>query len=154
MDDKHSCKVGEPPSPVAAVERGKRVIVGQNQSFQVGDHDFTKISVTPSVILEVNTPDSIEGSFYDGQVYVGIKENCFQASSPIRHMTELSQIMKTENIEKEIICLYTDGGPDHRVTYLSVQVSLICLFLRTNADMVIEVRTPPQNSWRKILQNE
>ena len=31
MDDKHSCKVGEPSYPVAAVERGKRVIVGQNQ---------------------------------------------------------------------------------------------------------------------------
>ena len=44
------------------------VIVGQNQSLQVGDRDFTKISVTPIVILEVNTPDSIEGSFYDGQV--------------------------------------------------------------------------------------
>ena len=40
--DKHSCKVGEPSYPVAAVERGKRVIVGQNHSFQVGDHDFTK----------------------------------------------------------------------------------------------------------------
>ena len=63
-------------------------------------------------------------------------------------MTELPQIMKTGNIEKEIMCLYTDGGPDHRVTYLSVQVSLICLFLRTNADMVIAVRTPPQNSWK------
>ena len=106
MDDKHSCKVGELSYPVAAVERGKRVIVGQNQSFQVGDHDFTKISMTPSVILEVNTPDSIEASFYDGQVYVGIKENCFQALSPIRHMTELSQIMKTENIEKEIIFIH------------------------------------------------
>ena len=41
-DDKHTVKVGEPHFPVAAVERGKRVLVGKNQSMQIGDHDFTK----------------------------------------------------------------------------------------------------------------
>ena len=139
MDDKHSCKVGEPSCPVAAVHRGKRVIVRIYQSFQVSDHDFSKISVTPSVILDVDVPESIDGSFYDGQVYVGLKENCFEPSSPIRHITELFNIIKDKN--KEIICLYTDGGPDHRVTYISVQISLIALFL-------VAVRTPPQHSWK------
>ena len=33
MDDKHSFKVGEPSCPVAAVDRGKRVIVRIDQSF-------------------------------------------------------------------------------------------------------------------------
>ena len=27
LDDKHSCRVGEPGMPVAAVERGKQVLV-------------------------------------------------------------------------------------------------------------------------------
>ena len=146
MDDKHSCKVGEPSCPVAAVDRGKRVIVRIDQSFQVSDHDFSKISVTPSVILDVDVPESIDGSFYDGQVYVGLKENCFEPSSLIRHITELFNIIKDKN--KEIICLYTDGGPDHRVTYISVQISLIALFLKTNADMLVAIRTPPQHSWK------
>ena len=37
MDDKHRLKVGEPNYPVAAVERGKRVLISQNQSFEVAD---------------------------------------------------------------------------------------------------------------------
>ena len=51
MDDKHTCKVGEPDFPVAAVERGKEVIAARSPSFQVADHDFTKVSVTPSVTM-------------------------------------------------------------------------------------------------------
>ena len=42
LDDKHNIiKVGEPGFPVAAVDRGKQVLVGIDTSFQVGDHDFT-----------------------------------------------------------------------------------------------------------------
>ena len=61
-------KVGEYGCPVAAVERGKQVIVGQNQVFAVADHDFTKLSLIPSVIFFVDIPESSEGSFYEGQV--------------------------------------------------------------------------------------
>lgn len=35
MDDKHHCKVGEQDHPVAAVDRGKRVIFGQEKVFAV-----------------------------------------------------------------------------------------------------------------------
>ena len=42
-DDKHKVKVGEPSYPLAAVERGKQVIVGANQVMAVGDHDFSKV---------------------------------------------------------------------------------------------------------------
>ncbi|CAB4374500.1 unnamed protein product [Rhizophagus irregularis] len=45
------------------------------------------------------------------------------------------------------MCLYTDGGPDHRTTYGSVQVSLLCLFIRDNFDMLIAMRTAPAQSW-------
>ena len=71
LDDKHKCKVGEPGLPVAAVERGKQVIVSSSGSkFSVADHDFTKCSVVPSVTLLCETPETIDGSFYRGQVYV------------------------------------------------------------------------------------
>lgn len=61
QDDKHTVKVGEPGYPLAAVERGKRVIVGLNQSMEVGDHDFAKFSLTPSVSLEVEIPEDMDG---------------------------------------------------------------------------------------------
>ena len=34
----------------------------------MADHDFTKVSLTPSVILQVDTPESIEGSLYQGNL--------------------------------------------------------------------------------------
>ncbi len=53
-DDKHTVKVGAPGFPVAAVERGKLVLVGLNQSHEVGDHDFMKFSLSLSVSLVVD----------------------------------------------------------------------------------------------------
>ena len=67
MDDKHHCKVGEPGHPVAAVDRGKRVIVGENSVFAVSDHDFTKFSILPSVTMLIDIPETIDGSFYRGK---------------------------------------------------------------------------------------
>ena len=148
MDDKHTCKVGEPGYPVAAVERGRQVIVAKDKIMAVGDHDFTRISLTPSVTFSVDVPEDTEGSFYRGKVFVGLKGNCFEASSPLRHITELNKILEREGRNKEILCVYTDGGPDHRCTYYSVKLALICLFLKGDKDMVVAVRTPPYNSWK------
>lgn len=148
MDDKHTCKVGEPGCPVAAAERGKRVIVSLNQVMEVADHNFTKISIIPSVAFRLDLPETLEGSFYRGKVFVGLKEHCFETSSPLRHITELLKLLEREDRNKEILCLYTDGGPDHRCTYYSVKLALICLFLKGDKDMVVAVRTPPYNSWK------
>lgn len=46
-----------------------------------------------------------------------------------------------------ILCLYTDGGPDHQITFGSVQISLLCLFLRGNFDILIALQTAPYHSW-------
>ena len=68
LDDKHKVPVGDPGYPVASVKRGKKVLVGTERAFEVGDHDFTCCSLTPSVVLVINIPDSIEGSFYSGNL--------------------------------------------------------------------------------------
>ena len=69
LDDKHRCKVGEPGMPVAAVDRGKQVIVTMTgKKFCDADHDFTKCGMIPSVMLICNVPSTIEESFYSGQV--------------------------------------------------------------------------------------
>lgn len=149
MDDKHKVKVGEPGYPVATVERGKSVLVAMDKKFEVADHDFTKFSLTPSVCLLVDIPNSIEETFYGGQVYVSLKENCFEPSSPWRHAAELNSILIDNGTDiGPILLIYTDGGPDHRLTYASVQLSLINICLARNLDMLVAVRTPPGNSWK------
>ena len=151
MDDKHLIKVGEPGCPVAAVDRGKAVLVAKDTPLTVADHDFTKLKLTPSAVQLCGIPDTIDKSFYSGRIFVTLKDSVFEASSPLRHMMELSQVFKQAGINtilKPIVLLYTDGGPDHRSTYVSVQASLICFFLRHNLDLLVAARTAPMNSYR------
>ncbi|GBB87081.1 hypothetical protein RclHR1_13540008 [Rhizophagus clarus] len=89
MDDKHTCKVGEPGFSVAAVKHGKQVVVAKNETFVVADHDFTKCSLIPSVMMICDVPNNIEDSFYKGKVKIGLKDAIFQGSSSLRHVTEL-----------------------------------------------------------------
>lgn len=93
MDDKHTMKIGEPGYPIAAVERGREVLVSMGAKLEVGNHDFARLSLIPSVTLRIEIPETIEGSWYQGKVYVGLKEHCFEPSSARRHAAELHSIL-------------------------------------------------------------
>lgn len=56
LDDKHRIKVGEPGVPVAAAERGQRVLTSVGTRFLVSDHDFTVFSIIPLVSLLIGVP--------------------------------------------------------------------------------------------------
>jgi hypothetical protein len=135
LDDKHRCKVGEPNYPVAAVDRGKSVIVAKGTIFSVADHDFTKCGLIPSVIMQAEIPKSIDESFYRGSVYVGLKDPIFEPSSAVRHAAELYEIVDKTN--KPYLFLYTDGGPDHQVKFIKTQLA---------------PSTPPGHSWKNPVE--
>ena len=46
-----------------------------------------------------------------------------------------------------ILFIYSDGGPDHRLTYVSAQLALISLFRNLDLDVPIAGRTAPYHSW-------
>ena len=149
IDDKHRLKVGEPGFSVAAAELGRRVIVRAETTFEVGDHDFTKFSIILSLTMFVGIPNNIHDSWYRGQVMVGFKDAVFEASSPMRHATELSQTLnKSVELCKSILFMY----PDQRLIYVSVQVSLIAIFKMLNLDFLYAARTAPAHSWRKRVE--
>ena len=52
--------------------------------------------------------------------------------------SELNSALANLNLleGKSVLFLYCDGGPDHRLTYLSVELSLICLYLKNNLVLV------------------
>ena len=104
----------------------------------------------PSVILRVDIPNAVEDSWYRGLAFVGLKEHCFEPSSPLRHATELDQVVRDDH--NPILAIYTDGGPDHTTNLLSVQFALICIFLQEDRDGVFAVRTPPHNSWKDPVE--
>lgn len=121
--------------------------MGVDEVFEVLDHDFSRSSLTPSVTFKVNIPLSSDLSWYKGTVHVGVKDSVFQPSSPSRHAIELESIMEEYN-SKPILVIYSDGGPDHRCTYVSVMYSMIYLFLKLDLDMLVLARTPPGASWK------
>ena len=119
----------------------------------VADHDFTTFSIVPFVHLVVNIPEEITGSWCTGQVFASLKDAVFERPSPIRHMAELCEIFRINDIASvPTLFLYTDGGPDHRLTFISVQISLICLFLKLDLDYLCTARTGPYHSWRNPVE--
>ena len=100
-------------------------------------------------MLFIDIPESINESFYHGQVYVSYKDTTFQPSTAIRHATEIYYTIIKQHQENmsEMLLLYTDSGPDHRVIFGSVQISLICLFLHGDFDFLASVRTALYHSW-------
>ena len=67
-------------------------------------------------------------------------------------MAELYKILKCQDETKPYLLLYTDGGPDHRVTYICVQMALIALYLKLDLDLLVAVRTPPGHSWKNPVE--
>ena len=164
------CKVtlGEPGYPIAAVTRGKRVIVGSGETLQVGDHDFSKISLIPDAILIQDIPrpnvthtgedeDVLEGSetksWYRGQVYYSVKSMVGEGSTAWRCMVELGKVLEAHhvNIPSRVYC-YTDGGGDRRMTFLQVQLAVIALFFVHHLDEVIVARTAAGCSFRNPVE--
>ena len=96
----------------------------------------------------LDMPDTVDGSFYLAQVYVGVKDLILEPLSPLHHVIELFNILQSSDINKPVLFLYTDGGSDHRLTYLSIQLAFLCMFIARDFDMLVAARTPPMSTWK------
>ncbi|XP_041374668.1 uncharacterized protein LOC121387575 [Gigantopelta aegis] len=154
LDDKSKLDFGEPGAALSSGVRGKKSVIPTTSTLSCLDHDVgQKGSITPSVCLNVEIPETPDGSFYRGQVTVIFKDSIFEPSSPFRHAVELQNILAQEGTFKPVLMLFTDGCPDHRVTYHAVKLSLIILFRRLGLDMIVAGRTAP-GTVGQILQKE
>ena len=148
LDDKSKLDFGEPSVAISSGVRGKKAIVPLNSVLSCLDHDCqSKGSLTPSVCLDVDVPEQTDESFYRGQVSVSLKDSVFQASNPFRHAVELENILNMKADKKPVLMLFTDGGPDHKVTFHSVKLALIILFKRLDLELLVAGRTAPGHSW-------
>ena len=69
------------------------------------------------------------------------------------HAYTFTQIMSANNCDDNpILCLYTDGGPDHNNTFLATKLALMSIFLEKDLDMLVAVRTPPYHSWKNPVE--
>ena len=154
-DDKAIIPVGEPALPVLTGVRGHNrslVLMGGPQLSAL-DHDFHLHGIVPSVAFFVDIPDSSKDSFYSGKTFVTLKDKVTQPSSALRHSAEICNIVNTHfTPSKPVMILTTDGGSDHRLTFASVRLALICLFKSLDLDMLVAVRTCPYQSWTNLAE--
>ena len=132
LDDKSKVPYGEPGTRMASGVRGRVQLASSTSVIAAADHDQnSKGSFTPSVSLHVDIPDDINKTFYHGQVSVVLNDAVFQASNPFRHAAALGPLKQDQ--PKPLLFIFTDGGPDHRLNYESVRISLISLFKACNS---------------------
>lgn len=154
LDDKSIVPIGEPGKPVSTgVRAHNKSLVPLNAKLSALDHDFHVHGAVPSVLFKVYVPENGSDSFYHGQVHVSVKDKVFNPSSATRHTAETVNILRTTDSEDGIslakprLFVYTDGGPDHRTTYWSVQLAYIAMFVSLDLDMLIAARTAPSQSY-------
>ena len=111
-DDKHKILVGECGFPVATLPRGRWVLVGKNDVFQVADHDFSNLSLIPTVILTNHISESAEDSWYRGEPNVLLKITAISPSRALMNAREVADVLivKHGSIEQipPALIMYTD----------------------------------------------
>ena len=146
-DDKAKVPLGDPGSAVSSGVRGKKSIVPTSTTLASLDHDMTKASITPSVMLRCNVPETINGSFVQGKVTTVVNDSVFQQASPFRHAAILSKLLSNSEMVPPVLLKFTDGGTDQRNTLESVRCACICLFREFNLDMLVLARCAPGHSY-------
>ena len=150
--DEHKISVGEPGFPIAALPHGRRVLDGKNEVFQVANHEFSNLSLIPTVTLINHINESFEDSWYRGELNVLLKITAISPSSALKNAREVGDvsIVKYGSVEQipPALIMYTDGGPEHRTTFLSVKITIIALQKFLNLDHILVARTAPGHSYR------
>ena len=120
--------------------------------LQAANHDFASITLTPTVTLLHDFPEKIDGSWYRGQPYVYLKITATEPSTAIPNAAEIKEVLLSKYGCKEevppILIMYTDGGPEHRTTFLTVKLAAIYPYKSLNLDMILHLRTAPGHSYR------
>ena len=72
-----------------------------------------------------------------------LKDAIFDISSSSRYIREMAATMEAEDRELPVQLIYTDGGGDHRTTFISVQMAYLAHWLTKYLDCLIACRCPP-----------
>ena len=155
--------------------RGRSNILPSNVESVAGDHDFYIVNFTPSVRLHVYVkPDKgqdmisyyrgkspafliiryfidvatryLTAYLFPGKAHVLLKDAIFQPLGPIHHATELLTLRKNAR-PNGVEMIYTNGGPDHNINFLNVQIARLAYFILSRFDTLIVGRTTPTQSW-------
>lgn len=89
----------------------------------VFDYDFYVVGIVLSVCFVVDVLENFKDSFYNGIVYVIVKEKVFELLFFLRYSIEIIFIVRKYflyndvDMEKFILLRIIDGGFDYRIIY-------------------------------------
>ena len=147
-DDKAKVPVGEPDVAVSIGVRGKLTIAPTHSVLGAADHDLhQKTSLTPSVYMSCNIPDTVDKSFYKRKVTVTVNDSITQQSNPMRHTCALMKVINEMESKPSVVLKYTDGGTDHRCNLEYVKCAAICIFKELDLDFYVAAPCAPGHSW-------
>ena len=153
VDDECHVKFGDPKNPLALAQKAKPQWVSEDVEVKAADHDTViKSTIAPSVMLHIDHPCYNNlGSFYKGQVYVGLKDNSLHKGSSIRHVIEFGKTMTDQLENKLALILFSDGGGDRNHRFERVQVGLLHLAVMFNLEKTFAVKTAAGGScWNMV----
>lgn len=64
----------------------------------------------------------------------------------------MESLLRNEDVLTPFLIIYTDGGPDHRVAYEGVKLSLAAVFRALDLDILIAGHTAPGHSWANPVE--
>ena len=102
--------------------------------------------IVQSVTFAIDNAETITETFFRGNAFVTNKDKVTQPSSALRHSTEFTHLIHTNFNEdgitskQPVAVVVSNGGPDHKVTFGSVQVTTLAMFLVLDFDMVVYIR--------------
>ena len=113
---------------------------------QAAKHDMSHITLVPTVVLTHNIPNNLDKSWHKGNPHVSLKVTATEPSLALNAVkienVLISKFCSNNNIPP-IILLYTDCGPEHHTTFLSVKIAMTALQKSLNANLLIAVHTAP-----------
>ncbi|CAG8835491.1 39202_t:CDS:2, partial [Gigaspora margarita] len=87
----------------ATTTRAMYYTVFQESILATTNHDFSKLSLTPSVIFFISIPNDISGLFYNRQAFVSYKDTILEPSTAIRHSTEFLNALRIQYAHQEML---------------------------------------------------
>lgn len=151
-DDKANGTIGEPGTATGFLTRQRKALSGVHvSSMQAMDHDAgsSKLRLIPSVFLKQEIPDSVDGSWLRGEVYVTLKNNLFESSEANKTLAEIMECLDDCKPNKPNLWLHADGGGEHHVGHPSVIGAAISFFrhMHDRVDRLIKTRGCPYHSY-------
>ena len=92
----------------------------------------------------VDIPMRPDESFHRGQVYTSVRDAIFDNATAIRYSAEKRKVLQAEGLQDcKVVLDWTDGGPEHNMQNLTVQIAHIAFFLANKLDILVAGRCCP-----------